>query len=82
VDCDALLAEIQNIFRDIFDQPDLTITCDSNAQTVEDWDSLTHVNLMTAIEKRYKVKFALGELQNFKNVGDLLRTLQSKLASR
>ena len=38
---------------------------------MEDWDSLTHVNLVTAIEKRYKVKFALGELQDLKDVGDL-----------
>jgi acyl carrier protein len=79
---DSLLEELQAIFRDVFDQPNLVITRESNASTVEDWDSLTHVNLVTAIEKRYKVKFALGELQDLKDVGDLADLLTKKLASR
>jgi acyl carrier protein len=77
---DPLLEELQVIFRDIFDQPNLVITRESNASTVDDWDSLTHVNLVTAIEKRYKVKFALGELQDLKDVGDLIDLLTKKLA--
>jgi acyl carrier protein len=77
-----LLPEIQEIFRDIFDDPSLVITRDSNASTVEDWDSLAHVNLVTAIEKRYKIRFALGELQELKNVGDMIDLIQEKLASK
>jgi acyl carrier protein len=77
---DNLLEEVQAIFRDVFDQPNLVITRESNASTVEDWDSLAHVNLVTAIERRYKVKFALGELQDLKNVGDMLDLLAKKLA--
>ena len=79
---DALLAELQDIFRDVFDEPDLVITRQSNAETVENWDSLTHVTLMTAIAKRYKVKFALGELQGLKEVGDLEDLLRSKLQAK
>jgi acyl carrier protein len=79
---DNLLAELQVIFRDIFDQPDLVITRESNASTVDDWDSLTHVNLITAIEKRYKIRFALGELQDLKNVGDMIDLMQEKLAAK
>ena len=79
---DNVLEEVQAIFRDVFDQPDLVITRESNASTVEDWDSLAHVNLVTAIERRYKVKFALGELQDLKNVGDMLDLLAKKLAAK
>ena len=79
---DDLLAEVQEIFRDVFDEPDLVITRHSSAETVSDWDSMTHVNLVTAIEKRYKVKFALGELQEMKNVGELLDLLQRKLDAK
>jgi acyl carrier protein len=79
---DDLLEQVQGIFRDVFDQPDLVITRESNASTVEDWDSLAHVNLITAIERRYKVKFALGELQDLKNAGDLLDLLSKKLATK
>jgi acyl carrier protein len=76
---DSLLEELQAIFRDVFDQPNLVITRESNASTIEDWDSLAHVNLVTAIEKRYKVRFALGELQELKNVGDMIDLMKIKL---
>ena len=79
---DDLLPGVQDVFRSVFDEDDLVITRHSSAETVSDWDSLTHVNLVTAIEKKYKVKFALGELQDLKNVGDLLDLLAKKLAAK
>lgn len=79
---DDLLPEVQEIFRDVLDEPNLVLTRHSNAETVPDWDSLAHVNLITAIEKRYKVKFALGELQGLKHVGDLLDLLAKKIAAK
>jgi acyl carrier protein len=75
-----LLPEIQRIFCDVFDDSSLVITRDSNASTVEDWDSLAHVNLVTAIEKKYGIRFALGELQELKNVGDMIDLIQEKFA--
>jgi acyl carrier protein len=79
---DSLLAEVQEIFRAVFDRPDLVITRESNASNVEDWDSLTHINLVMAIEKKYKIKFALGELKELENVGDLLDLIQKKLSAK
>jgi acyl carrier protein len=79
---DNLLNEVQNIFRNVFDRPDLMISRESSASTVDDWDSLNHINLITAISKAYKVKFALGELEELKNVGDLLDLLHSKIKSK
>jgi acyl carrier protein len=77
-----LLPEIQEIFRNVFDDPNLIITRESNASTVEDWDSLAHVNLVTAIEKKYKIRFALGELQELKNVGDIIDLIGKKIATK
>jgi acyl carrier protein len=77
-----LLPQVQEIFRDVFDQPGLIVTRESNASTITDWDSLAHINLVTAIEKTFKVKFALGELEELKDVGDLLDLAQSKLAAK
>ncbi len=76
---DPILAELQPIFQDVLDQPDLVLTPQSNAQTVEDWDSLAHVNLVTAIEKHFKIRFALGELQELKDVGDMVTLIHHKL---
>ena len=77
-----ILAELQGIFRDILDQPDLVLTRDSNASNVEDWDSLAHINLLTTIEKEFGIKFALNELQELKDVGDMIELIQKKLAAK
>jgi acyl carrier protein len=79
MDSAALITELEPIFRDILDQPNLNLKPESNASNVEDWDSLSHVNLVVAIEKRYRIKFALGELQELKNVGDMAQLIQKKL---
>jgi acyl carrier protein len=79
---DSILEELQSIFRDILDQPELVLTPESNANNVEDWDSLAHINLVSAIEKHYKIRFALGELQELKNVGDMIELIQTKLAAK
>ena len=79
---DSILEELQSIFRDVLDQPDLILTPESNASTVVDWDSLAHINLVTAVENRYKIKFALGELQDLKNVGDMVDLIKMKLSAK
>jgi acyl carrier protein len=79
---DSMLAELQEIFRDVIDDPTLVLTPDSNASNVKDWDSLTHINLMTAVANHYKVKFKLSELQDLKNVGDLMTLLAKKLEAK
>jgi acyl carrier protein len=79
MDSAAIIKDIQPIFRDVLDLPDLQLTRQSNASNVEGWDSLAHVNLVMGIEKRYKIKIALGELQDLKNVGEMADLIQKKL---
>jgi acyl carrier protein len=79
---DSLLPEIEEIIRSVFDEPDLVITRESNASNVSGWDSLAHINLVAAIEREYKIRFALGELEELKNVGDLLDLVETKLQKR
>ncbi len=79
---DPILEQLQPIFQDILDQPDLHLTRQSNASSVDEWDSLAHVNIVTAVERHFKIKIALGELQDLKNVGDMVDLIKSKLAAR
>jgi acyl carrier protein len=79
MNCPEIIAELQPIFADILDLPDLRLTAETTAPEVEGWDSLAHINLVVAIEKHYKVKFALGELQDLKNVGDMADLIIGKL---
>ena len=75
-----ILMQLQPIFRDIFDSNDLTITRESNADMVEGWDSLAHINLVSAIEQEFHIRFALGELQAMKDVGDMIDLMEKKLS--
>jgi len=70
---------VQNIFKDIFDEDDLIIKDETNADDIDDWDSLNHINLISAIEKYFKIKFALGELQSLKNVGAMIDLIELKI---
>lgn len=76
---ETIIGELQPIFRDVLDLPSLQLRADSNASNVEGWDSLAHVNLVMAVESHYKVKFALGELQALKNVGEMAELIERKL---
>ena len=75
-----ILDELQPIFQDIFEDDELLITAESNADTVEDWDSLAHIVLIFTIEQEFEIKFALGELEAMKNVGDMVELMQTKLS--
>ena len=67
-----ILAAVQDIFRDNFDDEELVITRETCADDIEDWDSLEQINLLTAIEKKFSIKFKLADVRDLKDVGDLL----------
>jgi acyl carrier protein len=67
------------IFRDIFDEEDLIVENQTNSDDIEDWDSLNHINLVSAIEKEFKIKFALGELASLKDVGAMVDLMMEKI---
>lgn len=73
-----IIQDLQPIFSDVLDLPDLRLTAESNASNVEGWDSLAHINLVVAIEKRYKIKFALAELRNLHNLGEMADLIVKK----
>lgn len=69
------------IFIDILDDEDISLTVDTTADDIDDWDSLTHIQLIVAIEKHYKVKFTASEIDTYKNVGEMCEGVISKLNS-
>jgi acyl carrier protein len=77
-----IIQELQIIFSDVLDLPDLCLTAESNASNVEGWDSLAHINLVVAIEKRYNIKFALAELRSLNNVGEMADLIVKKTSSQ
>ena len=60
------LDAVQEIFRDNFDDDTLVITRSTCADDIEDWDSLEQINLLTAIEKKFAIKFKLADVRDLK----------------
>lgn len=74
-----VLKEVENIFRDILDEESLNLRRETTANDIDGWDSLTHIQLIVAIEKHFKVKFSSKEILSWKNVGELLDSLIVKI---
>ena len=70
---------LQEIFRNILDLDDLILENETSANDIEGWDSLAHINLVVAIEKEYNIRFALGELQELKNIQDMIFLIEKKI---
>jgi acyl carrier protein len=71
---------LNETFKQVFGDNTLRITTDTTAKDVEDWDSLTHINLIVAIEARFKIRFSQKELLNQRNVGDLIADIDRHLS--
>lgn len=69
------LERIQPIFRDIFDDEDLTVTEETVAADVEDWDSFAQMQIVMGIEEMFGIKFSTDEVTEFKNVGDVVKAI-------
>lgn len=74
-----LLAEINEIFRDAFMDDGLVITEETNADDIEDWDSLMQITLITTVENKYGVEFTLDDSLSMKNVGDMMDLIIQKV---
>lgn len=76
---DEILGSITDIIRDLFDEYEGPVTLETTARDVPQWDSLSHVRLMVMIEMELGVRFSTSEMQNFKNLGDLVDAAAMKV---
>ncbi len=71
---------LTEVFRRVFADPEINLTPDTTANDVDGWDSMSHVNLIMAVENRFNIRFNQKEIMGFRNVGDLARCVDSKLS--
>ena len=69
---DEFFAALDEVFQDEFDDDTLHVTDATTADDIEDWDSLEHINLVVAVERRFGIKFTMGEVTGMKNVGEMV----------
>lgn len=70
---------LNEVFRDVFDDDSITVKDTTNADDIEDWDSLEHINLMAAVESEFSVKFSMGQIVTMKNVGEMVDIILQKI---
>ncbi|MCM1234685.1 MAG: acyl carrier protein [Ruminococcus flavefaciens] len=79
MDRNEIFEKVKDLCRVVFEDDGLEVTCETTARDVETWDSLTHVVLISEIEKAFEVKFKLDEIQKARNIGELVNIVESKV---
>jgi len=64
-----VIARLQTIFDDLFLDP-VHLTPSISAKDVPEWDSLTHISLLLAVENEFQIRFRVGEVEAAKNMGE------------
>lgn len=77
---DAIYARLTPIFRDVFDDETLLPVASMSAADVAEWDSLNHIRLMVSIEREFGVAFTTAEVSGFRNVGELVAAIASRVS--
>jgi acyl carrier protein len=78
MDRSEILKQINEIFVDTLDNEEVIVDEATTANDVEEWDSLTHIQLVVAIEKKFKLRFTSKEIQSWKDVGEMINCIQEK----
>ena len=68
------------VFREVFDDESITVSENTTAADIEDWDSLTHIQLIAAVEDEFGVKFTMKQVSSMKNVGEMVQIIAERCA--
>jgi acyl carrier protein len=71
--------QIRTMASDLFGVPAEQISAASSPQTLENWDSIQHLNLVLAVEGKFGVQLSPEEIEQMKNIGETAKLVESKL---
>ena len=71
-----ILKQLNDVFRDVFDDESLEITGETTDADIEDWDSLMHITLIAEIEDAFDMKFSMKEVLEMKNIGEMVQIIE------
>lgn len=73
-------AALTEIFHEIFDDDEIVIRPETTAKDIDEWDSLTHVQLIVAVEERFGIRFNTGEVAGLKSVGQMVALMEARMS--
>lgn len=76
-----IVSKVKEAFVTVLEHESFELTDNTTADDVDGWESITHMMIISEVEKKFEIKFKLMDLMNMNNVGDLIKTIQSEIAS-
>ena len=73
-----MIIRVQEIFREVFDNQNITITENTSPEEIEDWDSFNHVKLILSLEEAFDIKFDVEEVVELNKVSDIINAVKNK----
>ncbi len=74
-----ILERINKVFQVVFEDKDLVVTGETDADQIPKWDSLQHINLLAMLEQEFHITFEIDEIISIENVGDMLSVIETKV---
>ena len=78
MDTREIFERLDRVFQDVFDDDTIHVTPKTTADDIEDWDSLEHITLISAVEREFRMKFKMGEISSMKYVGEMASIIAAR----
>jgi acyl carrier protein len=79
LDREQVISRLVELMEDAFDEDDIDYSDELTADDIEEWDSLSNVRFIVSVEQAFGVRFTVGEIEGFANVGELVDKIVEKL---
>ena len=77
----SVLDRLNHVFRDVLENDLIKLDPSTTAADIEEWDSLSHVRIVLAVEQEFKLRLKAGEISGLEDVGAFVALLERKLAA-
>ena len=78
MDMREIFTRLNRVFQEVFDDRSIRVTPQTTADDIEDWDSLEHITLISAVEREFRMKFKMGEISSMRDVGEMAQIIQER----